>query len=135
MKPFADTPTDKLLHLERIFKGYGSVLIAFSGGVDSTFLLAVAKKILSDGVVAVTCVSPFHPAREIQVASELAESLNVPHRILHRDDIGPDSLVANTKERCYLCKKDLASQLIPIAAELGIETTCARTIFAIFQNR
>jgi len=122
MKPIADSPIDKRLHLERIIEGYGTILIAFSGGVDSTFLLAVAKKILDHGVVAVTCVSPFHPDREVRAARELARLLAVPHRILYKDDIEPDSLVANTKDRCYLCKKDLAAQLIPIAAELGIET-------------
>lgn len=106
--------------LEKILAGFDSLLIAFSGGVDSTLLLAVAKRVLKDRVIAVTSTSPFHSEREIRAAVQLAETLGATHRLLRSEVISSPELARNTPERCYFCKKALGEQLREIAEGLKI---------------
>jgi len=110
----------KITALEKILAGHGSLLVAFSGGVDSTLLLALAKKVLGDRVIAVTFASPIHPRRETDAAVQLAGLLGVTHKLVESDIISPRELVANSRDRCYHCKKALGEKLREIADEMEI---------------
>lgn len=115
-------PALKIKELERILSKYESLLIAFSGGVDSTFLVAVAHRILKDNILCVTYASPFHSDREINEAIALGKMLNAPHRIVNTQDAGPDILTVNSLDRCYHCKKNMGAALLGIASENNIQT-------------
>jgi uncharacterized protein len=97
-----------------------SLLVAFSGGVDSTFLLAVAHEILKDRVVAVTADSAIHPARDRQTALKLAQQLSVRHRIIFSRELDHTDFIRNEPDRCYVCKKYLFADLLKVAGELEI---------------
>jgi uncharacterized protein len=108
----------KLRKLQRILKRMSSVLVAFSGGVDSTFLVKVAKDVFGDRVVAVTEVSSFLPRSEKIQAQRLAKLLKVKHIFL--DAVPPEAAIKNPPQRCYFCKKSLFVQLKKMAGALGL---------------
>ncbi len=111
----------KMARLERELLRYGSLLVAFSGGVDSTFLLAVARRVLGDQVAAVTAVSPVHPERETAGAEKIVESLGIRHVKFHSDEMEDPAFIANTAMRCYHCKRRLFSSFLNIAHEMGLQ--------------
>jgi len=113
-------PEEKLEKLQAVLRGYGSVMVAFSGGVDSTFLLKVAVDTLGERAVAFTEASPLHHSWELTGASELASQLGVRHIIHRSDDLGNPEFAANPPDRCYLCKKEIFSGALQIAAEQGL---------------
>jgi uncharacterized protein len=96
--------------------------IAFSGGVDSSFLLAVAKKIKPEKLIAITVSSEFVPKREIEFAEKMAVSLKVDHICLTADILGNEEVLQNPKERCYHCKKQIFSLIRNTAENLGINS-------------
>jgi uncharacterized protein len=104
-----------------ILEGYGSLLIAYSGGVDSTFLLAVAHEVLKKNLTAITAESPLHPASEIKAAKAFAQELGVKHMLIQSREMSQAEFKANTKKRCYLCKKYLFKDLLKIARDKNIE--------------
>ncbi len=103
--------------LDLILKDLRSFVIAFSGGVDSSFLLNRAKKLGTMKMVAVTIRTPYMPDREIDEATEFALSQGIEHKILDLDF--PEIIRHNPRERCYLCKKILFSKIAEFASENG----------------
>ncbi len=110
---------NKLHKLKAILKSYPGVVIAFSGGVDSTFLLAVARQVLGEKVIAVTVSSLLYPAAETRQACQLARKLGVRHKIIAGHEIRRPQFRSNPRQRCYFCKHELFSRLIKIAAPHG----------------
>ena len=106
--------------LKAILGQYDNLLVAFSGGVDSTFLLAVAYDVLKEDVLAVTGVSPIHPQGEIEKARIFAEKIGVSHIVLNTNEMKLPEFLDNNKNRCYVCKKQLIKDLEKIAQEKGI---------------
>jgi uncharacterized protein len=105
--------------LNNILNNTGSTVIAFSGGVDSSFLLYRAHKIKKDAVIAVTVNTPYIPAREIESAVKFTEKLGIKHKII---DTGiPEVIKNNPVERCYHCKKTLFSRLLDFAKSNNYE--------------
>lgn len=94
------------------------VLVAFSGGVDSTLLLHAAQKALGQGVLAVTLSTPYSPQAELALANELAERFEVRHQVVDMPII--ETIKDNPPERCYLCKRALFGELVSMAETEGI---------------
>jgi uncharacterized protein len=110
----------RLADLETQLAGLGSVLVAFSGGADSAFLLAAAVRALGpEKVAAATAVSPSLPDAELDPAREFARSLGVEHHTPHTHEMDRDGYRANAGDRCYFCKAELVEVLGPLAERLG----------------
>src|SRR5688572_26601133 len=99
----------------------GSVLLGFSGGVDSAYLASVAAEALGpDRVLAVIGRSPSYPEEQWRVARDVAASLGLPVEEIDTDEMGDPRYVSNPSNRCYFCKTELWSKLAPIARERGL---------------
>lgn len=105
--------------LGRIFQDMGRVMIAFSGGVDSTFALKRAHQVLGDQVLAVTAASETFPTREFNAAVRIAEEMGVNLLRTEVKELDNADFVANNPDRCYHCKTGLYSHLKRLAAEMG----------------
>ncbi len=92
-----------------------SILVAYSGGADSTFLLKVAHDVLGENVVAATALSPTYPHVEMENAKEMAKALGVRHVTITTDELSNPAFTGNPVDRCYWCKKELFSKLAVVA--------------------
>lgn len=115
-----DQLTIKLDNLKRDLKALGSVAIAFSGGVDSTFLVKVAYDVLGNQAVAVTARSHTYPVREFDEAEAFASSLGIKHISCVSEELDIEGFASNPPNRCYLCKKELITKIKEIADHNGL---------------
>ena len=117
---YMDAAQDKLALLTDCLRGLDGAVAAFSGGVDSSFLLKVARDTLGDKVIAVTGRSLSFPQRELRAAELFAASLGVRHFVIDSEELVLDGFGDNPPNRCYLCKKGLFTKIWKLALEQGI---------------
>jgi pyridinium-3,5-biscarboxylic acid mononucleotide sulfurtransferase len=110
----------KLAHARDVVAGTAGALVAFSGGVDSTFVLAVAREVLGDRAVALTAHSPSVPQAERAEASALAARLGARHLVVESRELDDPRYVANGSDRCYFCKSELYRLCGEAAREQGL---------------
>ena len=111
------TITEKYTYLQDYLKSLGSIAIAFSGGVESMFLLRVAHDVLGDNVLAVTAASCSFPERELREAKKFCEENGIRHVVCQSEELDIEGFRQNPVNRCYLCKHELFEKIGEIAAE------------------
>jgi uncharacterized protein len=111
---------EKRKRVEEILTATGGCVVAFSGGVDSTLLYAIAVEVLGDRALAVTAHSETYCEREGREAAELARRIGGRHRFVNSSELDVPGFAANSPDRCYLCKTELFSTLRRIATEEGL---------------
>ncbi len=110
----------KLEHLKNLLEELNSAVIAYSGGVDSTFLIKVAHDVLDGRAVAITAVSPTYPDSETEDAIKFAKGIGIKHIIIQSNEMENPNFVSNPTDRCYYCKKELFSICLEYAKKEGI---------------
>lgn len=125
---FMDIPSpselqiEKLRSLRKYIRELGSTVVAFSSGVDSTFLLKVAHEELGDKCIAVTAMSCSFPKRELEEAKAFCQKEGIHHIVVESEELEIEGFCQNPKNRCYLCKRELFEKIGQIAEKEGIES-------------
>lgn len=118
----------KFSKLKKIISSYGSCLVAFSGGLDSSFLLKVASLVLpKDKILAVTAFSETYPDQELEFSKRIAKSLRLRHKIIKTDEFKDKRFTSNTINRCYFCKRRLFSKIKQIAKKYKLNVVADAT--------
>ena len=112
---------DQLSGLRNILQGMGSVVVAYSGGVDSALVAVAAHQALGPRALAVTADSPALARRELEEATGLAQRFGFTHRVINTAEMAREGYVANSPQRCYFCKTELYSQLQDLAVQEGYD--------------
>lgn len=115
----SDVARAKQQRLESILAGLGSVVVAFSGGVDSAYLAVLATHTLGDRALAVTGDSPSYPDHHRQLARQVAADFGIAHEFVLTDELARDGYRANAGDRCFHCKTELYGTLAPLARSRG----------------
>ncbi|MCU0915556.1 MAG: ATP-dependent sacrificial sulfur transferase LarE [Planctomycetes bacterium] len=116
------TQKDKLQSLQGILRDLGQVVVAYSGGVDSTFLLKTAVDTLgADNVLACTSIGPAEPGNQYERARKAAESMGVEFMVVEAGEMEDPKFTANNPDRCFHCKSRLCHRLLDVAQERGFE--------------
>ena len=121
---------DKITKIVEALALKGSVLIAFSGGVDSSVLAALAQRALGEQAVAVTADSQTLAPGELECAKEVAREIGIRHKVVFYDELNEPGFSNNPVERCYYCKKGLLRELKKLAVSLGLNTVVEGTNFS-----
>jgi len=124
----------KLQHLKSDIRGCESAVIAFSGGVDSSLVCAVAHEVLGEQAVAVTAISQTYPPGEVEWAKKAAEHIGIKYITIITNELDDPNFAANPPERCYYCKGELLRKLDGIRRELGFKKIFDGTNFDDFSD-
>ncbi len=116
-----DCLEQKYGHLKEILQGYGSVMVAFSGGVDSTLLLKVAVDTLKEKAIAVTSTGELYSPGEVEEAVELARLIGAEHLIIAGNELDNPVFTGNPPDRCYHCKKKEYGEILAVAGARDVK--------------
>jgi uncharacterized protein len=113
--------SDKMRKLREVIRGTRGLLVAFSGGLDSTLVAAVARQELGDRSLAVTALSPTYPKQEQDAAEALARQIGIRHQCVESNELEIPGFAENPRNRCYYCKSELFTRLRKVADAHGLE--------------